>query len=156
MERTGQWNYKDLHRRVFLRYPLLVSSTYLLGGLIARYVVGLMYSRGLFEQYTPTNFTTFATPHLGLRHVNKTFLGQLGDLLGPKLLSASGRQMYLADSSHRPLLLRMAEKGTWPYIPASQIDVQTLFSFAAFHCSKPVLPMPTSSTIGLLYTTQPQ
>jgi len=79
--------------------------------LIARYVVGLMYSRGLFEKYTPVNFTTFATPHLGVRHANRTFFGSIAETLGPRLISASGRQMFLADRSRRPLLLRMSDKG---------------------------------------------
>lgn len=37
---------------------------YSLGGLVARYAIGLMYSSGLFDRIQPINFTTFATPHL--------------------------------------------------------------------------------------------
>lgn len=40
---------------------------YSLGGLVARYVVGLLYSNGWFSKLEPVNFTTFATPHLGVR-----------------------------------------------------------------------------------------
>lgn len=69
-----------------------------------------MYSRGAFEEITPVNFTTFATPHLGIRHINPGLFHTLANFLGPKLLSASGRQMFLADGGSRPLLLRIADK----------------------------------------------
>lgn len=73
-----------------------------------------MYARGLFKKIQPVNFTTFASPHLGIRHVNPGLLHNMANLLGPKLLSSSGRQMFLADRTPRPLLLRMTEKGTRP------------------------------------------
>jgi Putative serine esterase (DUF676) len=82
------------------------------GGLISRYVVGLLYARGIFEKIVPVNFTTFASPHLGIRHLNPGFLHNIANLLGPRLLSASGRQMFIADGAPKPLLVRMAEKGT--------------------------------------------
>ena len=84
-----------------------------LGGLISRYVVGLLYTRGVFEKMQPVNFTTFATPHLGIRHVNPGFLHNVANLVGPRLLSSSGRQMFIADRTPKPLLLRMTEKGTF-------------------------------------------
>ncbi len=40
---------------------------YSLGGLVARYTIGLLYSKGWFERMKPVNFTTFATPHLGVK-----------------------------------------------------------------------------------------
>jgi hypothetical protein len=83
----------------------------MLGGLISRYAVGLLYSRGVFEKIQPISFTTFATPHLGIRHISPGIFHNLANLLGPRLLSSSGRQMFIADRAPRPLLLRMAEKG---------------------------------------------
>jgi hypothetical protein len=85
----------------------------MLGGLVSRYVVGLLYARGLFENITPINFTTFASPHLGIRHIDPGWLHSIANRLGPKLLSASGRQMFIADRPPKPLLVRMAEKGTF-------------------------------------------
>ena len=40
---------------------------YSLGGLVARYTAGLLESKGFFEKVKPVTFTTFATPHLGVR-----------------------------------------------------------------------------------------
>jgi len=82
------------------------------GGLISRYVVGLMYARGLFETIQPVNFTTFASPHLGIRHINPGLVHNMANILGPRLLSSSGRQMFITDRTPRPLLLRMTDKGT--------------------------------------------
>ncbi|KAL5395690.1 hypothetical protein PMIN06_003585 [Paraphaeosphaeria minitans] len=80
---------------------------YSLGGLIARYAVGLLYSKGLFEKITPVNFTTFATPHLGARTPKRGYLSNAFNVLGARTLSTSGRQMFLIDSfreTGRPLI----------------------------------------------------
>lgn len=92
--------------------PLLYDSL-IEGGLVSRYVVGLLYAKRVFDSITPINFTTFASPHLGIRHVNAGFFHSVANYLGPRLLSASGRQMFIADRTPQPLLLRMTEKGTF-------------------------------------------
>lgn len=80
---------------------------YSLGGLIARYTIGLLYSRGYFDKLQPVNFTTFASPHLGVR---TPFMGvhySIWNILGARTLSTSGRQLFLIDSfrdTNRPLL----------------------------------------------------
>jgi hypothetical protein len=38
---------------------------YSLGGLVARYAIGLLFRKGYFDKLEPVNFTTFVTPHLG-------------------------------------------------------------------------------------------
>jgi hypothetical protein len=81
------------------------------GGLISRYVIGLLFARGLFEEMQPVNFTTFATPHLGIRHVTPGVLSSIANFLGPRLVSASGRQMFISDRTPRLLLLRMTDRG---------------------------------------------
>ena len=91
--------------------PPYVVVLLITGGLLSRYVVGLLFARGVFEDIEPVNFTTFATPHLGIRHVTPGVLHTIANLLGPRLLSASGRQMFLSDRLPRPLLLRMTERG---------------------------------------------
>jgi len=85
---------------------------YSLGGLIARYAIGLLYKNGLFDRLQPTNFTTFATPHLGVRSPSVGYGGQVWNTLGAKTLSTSGAQMFLADSfrdTGKPLLSVLAE-----------------------------------------------
>lgn len=85
---------------------------YSLGGLIARYAIGLLYKNGLFDKLQPTNFTTFATPHLGVRTPTVGYGGHVWNALGSKTLSTSGAQMFLADSfrdTGKPLLSVLAE-----------------------------------------------
>ena len=116
----AEWNETDgaITKFSIVGYSLGIDSFsksgLILGGLISRYAVGLLYSRGVFEKIQPVNFTTFATPHLGIRHINPGIFHNLANFLGPKVLSSSGRQMFIADRTPRPILLRMAEKGIIP------------------------------------------
>ncbi|KAJ5960319.1 uncharacterized protein N7479_007469 [Penicillium vulpinum] len=85
---------------------------YSLGGLLARYAIGLLNARGWLDKLEPMNFTTFATPHVGVRTPLKGYKDQIFNVLGPKTISASGRQMWLVDSfrdTGRPLLGIMAD-----------------------------------------------
>ncbi|KAJ6591588.1 DUF676-domain-containing protein [Mycena vulgaris] len=84
---------------------------YSLGGLVARYVVGILRQRGFFENVAPVNFNTIATPHLGLPRY-PSFFSSLASVLGPKLLSRTGEQFYCVDkwsARGRPLLEVMAD-----------------------------------------------
>ena len=83
---------------------------------MARYCVGLLFAAGLFDEIQPINFTTFATPHVGVRTPLGPFPGSfpstLFNALGPRTLSVSGRQMWLIDKfrdTGRPLLAVMAD-----------------------------------------------
>lgn len=85
---------------------------YSLGGLVARYVVGLLYSRDWFSKIEPLNFTTFATPHLGVRTPLLGYHNKLWNLLGSRTLSMSGRQLFTIDifrDTKKPLLAVLAD-----------------------------------------------
>ncbi|EGN96759.1 hypothetical protein SERLA73DRAFT_57876 [Serpula lacrymans var. lacrymans S7.3] len=69
---------------------------YSLGGLVARYVIGILHQRGFFESVTPVNFNTLATPHIGIPRYASTF-SSIFAYLGPKLLSRSGEQFFCVD-----------------------------------------------------------
>lgn len=65
---------------------------YSLGGLIARYAIGILYSKGYFSTLEPVNFVTFCTPHVGvLAH------GPVFNTIVPFLLARTGRQLFLQD-----------------------------------------------------------
>ncbi|KAI0358083.1 DUF676-domain-containing protein [Trametes cingulata] len=84
---------------------------YSLGGLIARYLVGILHQRGFFASVTPVNFNTIATPHVGLPRY-PTVISSLFAFFGPKLLSRTGEQFYAVDKwskNGRPLLEVMAD-----------------------------------------------
>jgi len=85
---------------------------YSLGGLVARYTIGLLYHKGYFEQITPVNFTTFVTPHLGVRTPLTGYSNHIWNVLGARTLSTSGRQLFLIDNfrnTGRPLLSVLAD-----------------------------------------------
>ncbi|EMD90613.1 hypothetical protein COCC4DRAFT_19893 [Bipolaris maydis ATCC 48331] len=85
---------------------------YSLGGLVSRYAIGLLYRRGIFDKIRPINFTTFATPHLGVRTPLKGYHSHLWNVLGARTLSMSGRQLFGVDKfrdTGRPLLAVLAD-----------------------------------------------
>ncbi|CZS98457.1 hypothetical protein WAI453_005798 [Rhynchosporium graminicola] len=85
---------------------------YSLGGLVARFCVGLLDSKGFFEKIKPVNFTTFATPHLGVRTPLRGWHNHVWNVLGARTLSASGRQLFTIDKFREtgmPLLEVLAD-----------------------------------------------
>lgn len=85
---------------------------YSLGGLIARYAIGLLYSRGMFDKVEPVNFTTFASPHLGVRTPGRGWHRRLWNAFGSRTLSMSGKQLFLVDNfrdTGRPILSLLAD-----------------------------------------------
>lgn len=85
---------------------------YSLGGLVARYVIGLLYSNDWFSKLEPVNFTTFATPHLGVRTPYLGVHNQVWNLLGSRTLSVSGQQLFTVDvfrNNKQPLLSLLAD-----------------------------------------------
>lgn len=85
---------------------------YSLGGLVARYAAGLLFSKGWFDKLQPVNFTTFASPHLGVRSPLLGFHNHIWNVVGARTLSMSGRQLFTIDrfrDTGRPLLSVMAD-----------------------------------------------
>ena len=88
---------------------------YSLGGLVSRYAIGLLYKNGLFDDIEPVNFTTFATPHLGIKNPKRGYRSYIWDFMGSRTLSVSGQQMFLIDKfrdSGRPLLSILADESS--------------------------------------------
>ncbi|BGP36251.1 hypothetical protein JCM10449v2_000149 [Rhodotorula kratochvilovae] len=71
---------------------------YSLGGLVARYAVGLLDSRtpSFFSATRPCSFTTFASPAIGIPSY-PSFWSRFFRGLGARLLSRTGRQLYERD-----------------------------------------------------------
>ncbi|BDD57091.1 hypothetical protein MPDQ_000486 [Monascus purpureus] len=85
---------------------------YSLGGLVARYALGLLEARGWLDKLEPVNFTTFATPHVGVRTPNPGIHCHIWNVLGARTISMSGRQLFMIDSfreTGRPLLSVLAD-----------------------------------------------
>ncbi|KAJ5115396.1 hypothetical protein NUU61_001155 [Penicillium alfredii] len=85
---------------------------YSLGGLVARYAIGLLHARGWLDKLEPVNFTTFASPHVGVRTPLKGLRDHIWNVLGARTVSTSGRQLFMIDSfrdTGRPLLSVLAD-----------------------------------------------
>ncbi|KAM3583644.1 hypothetical protein VKS41_003617 [Umbelopsis sp. WA50703] len=83
---------------------------YSLGGLISRYAIGVLGEDGFFDRYKPMNFTTFATPHLGIYNPNPNPFVRLINWTSAFILARSGEQMRMVDKyrDDKPLLEVMA------------------------------------------------
>ncbi|GIL46461.1 hypothetical protein Vafri_3450 [Volvox africanus] len=84
-----------------------------LGGLIARYAAGRLFSEGYFDHVMPLNFITIATPHLGAWRQTTSAIHRLMDLPAPEALSRTGTQLYLKDATPwgPPLLCVLSHPG---------------------------------------------
>lgn len=103
---------------------------YSLGGLIARYLAGLLYSRGFFNSIEPISFTTLATPHVGIPRTSGWF-SKVAAYVGGRLLGRTGRQIV----SHRgwdsfdvadPLILHRSSHDSMFGTPGGRHKVQHL------------------------------
>ncbi|KAK9457385.1 putative serine esterase-domain-containing protein [Dipodascopsis uninucleata] len=77
---------------------------YSLGGLIARYVVGKLLEKGFFDLIEPYNFTTFASPHLGVFIDEKSAYRYVFNTYGRNYLSQSGRDLFVTKDSILPTM----------------------------------------------------
>ncbi|ETK76881.1 hypothetical protein F441_17117 [Phytophthora nicotianae CJ01A1] len=75
-----------------------------LGGLYNRYCIGLLLSRGFFDQVEPMNFVTLATPHLGIRRPRRGATNVVFNALMPKIFSRTGAQLTLIDEASEETL----------------------------------------------------
>ncbi|KAJ7252775.1 DUF676-domain-containing protein [Mycena haematopus] len=132
---------------------------YSLGGLLARYVCGILRQRGFFENVTPVNFNTIATPHLGLPRY-PSFFSSLASVLGPKLLSRTGEQFYCVDhwsAKGRPLLEVMADPDRIFYQALAAFEVIRIYANSTNDRTVPYVtaaievddPFATRATNGL-------
>lgn len=92
---------------------------YSLGGLIARFAIGILTYRNYFQHIKPINFVTFCSPHVGVLTPGDSLSVKCFNSLVPYLLGNSGKQMFLKDSVHLehsnekiPLLKLMATENS--------------------------------------------
>lgn len=77
------------------------------------------------------NFTTFASPHLGVRTPLKGWLSNIYNTLGARTLSKSGRQLFTIDSfrdTNRPLLAVLADPDSIFMSGLKKFDRRTLYA----------------------------
>lgn len=80
---------------------------YSLGGLISRYVIGILHEMGFFNEVQPIFFCTFATPHVGVRFFRQNVFDRSANFLGQYLFGNTGGELFVTDS--KKLLVTMAD-----------------------------------------------
>jgi hypothetical protein len=85
-----------------------------LGGLIARYAIGILYDRGVFEQLAPIHFISITVPHVGSRRPPRSLWNNIVNAVTSTVLQQTGKELMLEDTTPQgvPLLLLMAQKDT--------------------------------------------
>ncbi|ODQ63910.1 DUF676-domain-containing protein [Nadsonia fulvescens var. elongata DSM 6958] len=106
---------------------------YSLGGLISRYAIGLLYSKGLFDTIQPFLFTTFCSPHVGVIALGSGISAKLYNWLVPRVLGTTGRQLFLLDYNSipygsTPLLVAMAQENSSFYKGLSMFSKRVIYS----------------------------
>jgi hypothetical protein len=104
---------------------------YSLGGLVSRYAIGLLYHKGWFDRLQAVNFTTFASPHLGVRTPLRGYHNHIWNVLGGRVLSVSGRQLFTIDTfrdTGRPILSVMADPDSIFMKALAQFDTRSLYA----------------------------
>jgi Putative serine esterase (DUF676) len=77
------------------------------------------------------NFTTFATPHLGIRSPLRGWHNHLWNVLTPRTLSTSGRQLFTIDNfrdTGRPLLAVLADPNSIFMSGLKKFERRTLYT----------------------------
>ncbi|KAI5955337.1 hypothetical protein KGF54_001898 [Candida jiufengensis] len=70
---------------------------YSLGGLLSRYVIGLLNELNFFDIIKPVFFSTFATPHLGVHFFKNNIFDHIANNVGPYLFGKTGGQLFITD-----------------------------------------------------------
>lgn len=118
-------------RQLVAEHPSLSALSlvgYSMGGLVARFLAGALFAETpAFLGLAPLNFTTLATPHLGMRHSGQGWLFRqvLGNLGG-----RSGSQMVSADEPLQ-LLALMADRRSVFHRSLVAFERRSLYANAA-------------------------
>lgn len=107
---------------------------YSLGGLIARYALGILYKKQLFKKHDIEliNFTTFCTPHVGVYAPGKNIAVNLFNTIVPFVLGNSGKQMFLKDqvrsAGNLPLVYLMSMENSVFYKALQEFKYKALYA----------------------------
>lgn len=99
---------------------------YSLGGLISRYVIGCLHEMGFFNEVTPVFYSSFATPHIGVRFFKKQVFDIVSNSCAPFLFGKTGNQLFLTDS--QKLLIEMANPSSRYYKGLEQFECRILMA----------------------------
>lgn len=110
---------------------------YSMGGLAARYALGILYHHKYFDEVDPIHFVTFCTPHVGTNVMSSSLSSKIFNLIAPKVLVYTGSQMFLRDQTavvgndeKLPLLVWMADPKSPFYKALARFSHRSLYGNA--------------------------
>ena len=102
-----------------------------LGGLFCRFAIGPLSQWEEFDRLELCNFITLATPHLGTRRPNSSFINTVIDTWTRNVLSITGQQLLLEDSafsSSKPLLAHLADPNSMFFKTLARFKRRVLYA----------------------------
>lgn len=99
---------------------------YSLGGLISRYVIGVLEEMGFFTEVQPVFFCTFATPHVGVRFFRQNVFDRSANFLGQYIFGKTGGELFVTDSNK--LLVTMADPDSRYYKGMQRFERRVLLA----------------------------
>lgn len=104
---------------------------YSMGGLMVRYAAGVLETQGLYDSVEPVTFTTFCSPHMGVRILGTGLGARSFNFIGSWSMARTSRQVFLQDRYARsgtPLFVHMTSPDT-PYMKAlARFESRTLYA----------------------------
>lgn len=107
---------------------------YSMGGLVARYALGVLYHHGFFDSVRPVHFVTFVTPHVGSLNPSRSLSLRLFNYFAPLVLAHTGQHMFLKDKrvqgskEYLPLLQWMASPSSKFYKALALFEHRSLYA----------------------------
>lgn len=107
---------------------------YSMGGLVARYALGILYHDGFFDNIKPVQFVTFCTPHVGLVNPSTSLLSRMFNFLAPYVLAQTGQHFFLKDKKlvgnqdYVPLLQWMSDPASKFYKALALFETRSLYA----------------------------
>lgn len=109
---------------------------YSMGGLIARYAIGVLENRGVFsdngymdlQKINARVFVTTCSPHVGSNIIQPTISARIFNFIGSWSMARTSRQCFLRDSIKRPLFLQMTQPGTIWVKALARFDRRVLYA----------------------------
>lgn len=104
---------------------------YSMGGLMARYAIGLLYTRGIFNEIQPRTFITTCSPHVGVNVLGNTKDARIFNFIGSWSMARTSRQAFLRDTDQPlqlPLFLYLTQQNTAFTKALSLFDRRVLYA----------------------------
>lgn len=91
-------------------YNSISFITHSFGGLVARYAIGILYEKKIFEHIYPLMYVSIATPHLGILNSGKFITHKIVNFSAKYLAGHTGKELMLLDDAN--ILTKISTIGT--------------------------------------------